>query len=429
MRARTYAGQIDDSRRSDQHSNRGETFDIYRRRRVNTISVQRERSFLLLGSTTLEEARDTLLRCSKLVDVTSSLFITTAAELRARSATSTGDRVETHIYVVIVCFFSSFSFFFIYMPIYEKGSYLQKRKSDRVREFALLFTFRDVSINLRESAFSLAKKKKSPPRRFETPARTNDPFADPLAFFSETFVDEQETKNGGKKGKKYKNKEIDRTCIVATTYRPKSVASDGWYSEKKFEMIDDRPILVATYGVAYPPACSYNGRRRNLFPRAGDVTPLMSLESKFLLNDSRIYTKDVYTTARERLLLTQRPFYGDFRRINQGLVTRETSRKENREADVPVKRINERNRRGTPFGFTVSTLFQTSVKSCYSSFVWVVMGGMAFVQRVLLIFSIFISYTAFRARYEKRKPFYVKYKCKICSVKKQIELSSTVCIY
>lgn len=119
VRARTYAGQIDDSRRSDQHSNRGETFDIYRRRRVNTISVQRERSFLLLGSTTLEEARDTLLRCSKLVDVTSSLFITTAAELRARSATSTGDRVETHIYVVIVCFFRPSPFFYLYAYLWK----------------------------------------------------------------------------------------------------------------------------------------------------------------------------------------------------------------------------------------------------------------------------------------------------------------------
>ena len=89
-------------------------------------------------------------------------------------------------------------------------------------------------------------------------------------FFSESPVDEgkgREGEGGREKGAR-KNKRVDRTCIVASADRPKSAASDGWhFGEKKLEMIDDRPILVATYGAAYPPACSrYNGRR-NLFPR------------------------------------------------------------------------------------------------------------------------------------------------------------------
>ena len=89
-------------------------------------------------------------------------------------------------------------------------------------------------------------------------------------FFSESPVDEgkgREGEGGREKGAR-KNKRVDRTCIVASADRPKSAASDGWhFAEKKLEMIDDRPILVATYGAAYPPACSrYNGRR-NLFPR------------------------------------------------------------------------------------------------------------------------------------------------------------------
>ena len=96
---------------------------------------------------------------------------------------------------------------------------------------------------------------------------------------------------GGREERKketQKNKRIGRTCVVASADRPKSAASDGWqFGEKKLEMIDDRPILVATYGVAYPPACSrYNGRR-NLFPPFGREMSRFraSLESKFLLND------------------------------------------------------------------------------------------------------------------------------------------------
>lgn len=74
-------------------------------------------------------------------------------------------------------------------------------------------------------------------------------------------------------------------------YRPFQIGRLGYgggYLEKKHEMIDDRPILVATYGVPYPPGCSYNGHRRNLFPQAGDVTSPMSFQSKFLLNDSQV---------------------------------------------------------------------------------------------------------------------------------------------
>lgn len=64
--------------------------------------------------------------------------------------------------------------------------------------------------------------------------------------------------------------------------------TDRRHLGKKLEMIDDRPILGATYGVAYPPACSHNGRRRNLFPNALEMSRLRCHSSKFLLNDPRV---------------------------------------------------------------------------------------------------------------------------------------------
>lgn len=116
----------------------------------------------------------------------------------------------------------------------------------------------------------------------------------PPFFLVETFVDEKETKTGRKRwrGKKKRRRGEERRAghaslrLQTVPNRPTRIWR--WYLEKKHEMIDDRPILVATYGVPYPPGCSYNGHRRNLFPQAGDVTSPMSFQSKFLLNDSQV---------------------------------------------------------------------------------------------------------------------------------------------
>lgn len=118
-------------------------------------------------------------------------------------------------------------------------------------EFALLFKFRNVSINLRESIlfFFFIERKKRGNRIRNTTARSNDPFGEresvslarrnlsnfpsPPFSSSKTFVDEKETKTGRKRwrGKKKKKKmgrgKEGRTCIVASTDRSKSAASDG----------------------------------------------------------------------------------------------------------------------------------------------------------------------------------------------------------
>lgn len=174
-------------------------------------------------------------------------------------------------------------------------------------EFALLFKFRNVSINLRESILFHWQKEQPNSKYHSTiersiwracrPRRNLSNFPSPLPpspspfFLVETFVDEKETKTGrkrwrGKKGEEGRRAGHASLRLQTVPNRPTRIRR--WYLEKKHEMIDDRPILVATYGVPYPPGCSYNGHCRNLFPQAGDVTSPMSFESKFLLNDSQV---------------------------------------------------------------------------------------------------------------------------------------------
>lgn len=75
-------------------------------------------------------------------------------------------------------------------------------------------------------------------------------------------------KDGGAKKKKKDGEGEGGSDMHRCVYRPFQIGRLGWrwYLEKKHEMIDDRPILVATYGVPYPPGCSYNGHCSNLFP-------------------------------------------------------------------------------------------------------------------------------------------------------------------
>lgn len=170
-------------------------------------------------------------------------------------------------------------------------------------EFALLFKFRNVSINLRESILFHWQKEQPNSKYHSTIERsiwrervargeTYQIFLRfPLLFLVETFVDEKETKTGrkrwrGKKGREERRAGHASLRLQTVPNRPTRIWR--WYLEKKHEMIDDRPILVATYGVPYPRGCSYNGHCRNLFPQAGDVTSPMSFESKFLLNDSQV---------------------------------------------------------------------------------------------------------------------------------------------
>lgn len=97
-----------------------------------------------------------------------------------------------------------------------------------------------------------------------------------------------EEKNGGEKRRGGEERRAGHASLRLQTVPNRPTRIWRWYLEKKHEMIDDQPILVATYGVPYPPGCSYNGHRRNLFPQAGDVTSPMSFQSKFLLNDSQV---------------------------------------------------------------------------------------------------------------------------------------------
>lgn len=92
-------------------------------------------------------------------------------------------------------------------------------------------------------------------------------------FFVENFCRWEGDKNREKKmeGQKKKKKDGEGeggSDMHRCVYRPFQIGRLGWrwYLEKKHEMIDDRPILVATYGVPYPPGCSYNGHCSNLFP-------------------------------------------------------------------------------------------------------------------------------------------------------------------
>lgn len=188
---------------------------------------------------------------------------------------------------------------------------MRKRGETLAVEFALLFKFRNVSINLRESIlFQLAKRA----TEFEIPQHDRTihleracrpleklikfsfappPPSPPPLFSRRNFCRWEGDKNRKKKmeGKKGEEERRGGLGMHRCVYRPFQIGRLGYgggYLEKKHEMIDDRPILVATYGVPYPPGCSYNGHRRNLFPQAGDVTSPMSFQSKFLLNDSQV---------------------------------------------------------------------------------------------------------------------------------------------
>lgn len=191
---------------------------------------------------------------------------------------------------------------------------MRKRGETLAVEFALLFKFRNVSINLRESIlFQLAKRA----TEFEIPQHDRTihleracrpleklikfsfappPPSPPPLFSRRNFCRWEGDKNRkkkmeGKKGEEERRGEERRAghaSLRLQTVPNRPTRIWRWYLEKKHEMIDDRPILVATYGVPYPPGCSYNGHRRNLFPQAGDVTSPMSFQSKFLLNDSQV---------------------------------------------------------------------------------------------------------------------------------------------
>lgn len=136
--------------------------------------------------------------------------------------------------------------------------------------------------------FFFIERKKRGNRIRNTTARSNDPFGEresvslarrnlsnfpsPPFSSSKTFVDEKETKTGRKRWRGKKKKKDGEgeggSDMHRCVYRPFQIGRLGWrwYLEKKHEMIDDRPILVATYGVPYPPGCSYNGHCSNLFP-------------------------------------------------------------------------------------------------------------------------------------------------------------------
>lgn len=130
-------------------------------------------------------------------------------------------------------------------------------------EFALLFKFRNVSINLRESIlfffFHRKEKERQPNSKYhstiersiwgkrERVARSEKliKFSFAPFFFVENFCRWEGDKNrekkmeGQKKKKKMGRGKEGRTCIVASTDRSKSAASDGggtWRRSTKWSM-------------------------------------------------------------------------------------------------------------------------------------------------------------------------------------------------